>query len=419
MDRLDSSDPIDFSEHTVLIVDDDRMMRRYLEAQLANLGCRFESAGNAEEALEAIARRTPDLILMDIVMPGMDGFDLCRRLKDDPATAPIGIIHLTSLGRDAKDRSFAAGADDFLNKPPHFVELRSRMRTHLHIRSLQRSLESVGPEPAIPLEPGRPARILVVESHPTLREHMVAALGEAGHEVRAVEGLQACLPLLGTGRVDLLILDHHPADGNGHEFAVQLRSHRRTAHLPTLLVCARQNLEQELGPDAALGPWDYLTKPFQPGELRVRVAVLLRQLSLARGEQAGGQGMEALVDPATGLFTGAFLSASLGLRVERGIPDFALLGIRLKVVGEGWEAQKLAFEAAVAGLKLQRRLGELLARVGEATFLFLLPDTTEAEAAARGRDWLDAGGQGRFCAAQWVPGETPSGVLKRLSAGLV
>ena len=111
----DASALTDLAFRSILIGDDDRLMRKYLENQLAPLGCRLLEATNGEEVLEQARRLHPDIILLDVVMPGLDGFEVCQRIKADPATQDITVIHLTGLGRDAKDRSFKAGADDFLN----------------------------------------------------------------------------------------------------------------------------------------------------------------------------------------------------------------------------------------------------------------------------------------------------------------
>lgn len=419
MEEILAPETVDFSRHTVLIVDDDRMMRRYLEAQLANLGCRFLSAGNAEEARALIAKATPDLILLDIVMPGMDGLEFCRQLKDDPATRDIAVIHLTSLGRDAKDRSFAAGAEDFLNKPPHFVELRSRMRSHLLIRALQEEIKTAGTEAPITWEPGQPARVLVVESHPKLREHMVEWLLEGGFQAQGVEGLQAATPLLATGQVDLLVLDHHPVDGDGYAFSLQLRTLRRMAELPILLVCARQNLEREIQVAADQGPSDYLTKPFQAGELRLRVSVLLRQAALIRGGALSRTAKGAITEPQTGLFTSAFLQAHLALLIEQGgAGKPAVLGFKVDLPVDSWHERHQAFDAAVGVFRSQRAAGEVLARAGDATFLLLIPSGGGEAANLRAEAICSAGLKATLAVVEAAPGEAAFSILKRLAETL-
>ena len=191
----DASALTDLAFRSILIGDDDRLMRKYLENQLAPLGCRLLEATNGEEVLEQARRLHPDIILLDVVMPGLDGFEVCQRIKADPATQDITVIHLTGLGRDAKDRSFKAGADDFLNKPPHFVELRSRLRSHLLIKSLQGGLyRAAEPRSAPQWEPRRSARILALFTHPNLRSHVMEELERAGHEVFGASAIAEALP---------------------------------------------------------------------------------------------------------------------------------------------------------------------------------------------------------------------------------
>jgi CheY-like chemotaxis protein len=102
----------------VLIVDDERDNRELLEIILAREGFAMSTAASGAEALAAVARQLPDLILLDVMMPGMDGYQVAQQLKADPATAGVLIIMVTALNdRGARTRAARAGADDFLSKP--------------------------------------------------------------------------------------------------------------------------------------------------------------------------------------------------------------------------------------------------------------------------------------------------------------
>jgi putative two-component system response regulator len=115
---------------TILIVDDLADSREILEEILAGPQHRLLLAGNGPEALAQAAAHTPDLVLLDVMMPGMDGFEVCRRLRAAPATAEMPIILLTALDdREARLKGFEAGADDFVSKPVDRTELRARVRT--------------------------------------------------------------------------------------------------------------------------------------------------------------------------------------------------------------------------------------------------------------------------------------------------
>ena len=112
----------------VLIVDDAPNIVLSLEFLMKKEGYEVQSVANGEEAMAAIAEKIPDLILLDVVMPGVDGIEVCRRLKEDPATRLIPIIIMTALSdREDRIRGVEAGADDFLTKPVDDRELRARI----------------------------------------------------------------------------------------------------------------------------------------------------------------------------------------------------------------------------------------------------------------------------------------------------
>jgi signal transduction histidine kinase/DNA-binding response OmpR family regulator len=120
----------------VLIVDDERHNRELLEVLLRPEGFLLLSAASGEEALAMVARQAPDLILLDVMMPGMDGYELARRIKSDPATKSIPVIMLTALDdRNARMLGLTAGAEDFLTKPLDRAELSVRVRNLLRIKA--------------------------------------------------------------------------------------------------------------------------------------------------------------------------------------------------------------------------------------------------------------------------------------------
>lgn len=112
----------------ILIVDDDAFIRRPLEFILREEGYNAATAANADEGLRAIESQLPDLILLDVMMPGKDGLTWCAELKADPRYAKIPIVLLSARGQDVdRQRGYAAGASEFMSKPYSPVELKRRL----------------------------------------------------------------------------------------------------------------------------------------------------------------------------------------------------------------------------------------------------------------------------------------------------
>lgn len=130
------------SSSTILVIDDDRMTREYLNALLAHDGYSVEMASNGAEGLEMAAQLLPDVILLDVMMPGMDGFDVCRQLRTHPLLAEAPVILITALDdRQARLQGFDAGADDFISKPFDRMELRARIRTTVRLNRYRKIME--------------------------------------------------------------------------------------------------------------------------------------------------------------------------------------------------------------------------------------------------------------------------------------
>ena len=130
-------------DYRVLVVDDDPDMVAYLELLLLKQGMQVETASGGEEALAKIARRAPDLVLCDVLMPDVSGFEVCQRLKGDEATALIPLVLITGLeDQDSRVRGIESGADDFLSKPVKREELLARLKTLRRLHETRKELES-------------------------------------------------------------------------------------------------------------------------------------------------------------------------------------------------------------------------------------------------------------------------------------
>ena len=126
----------------ILVVDDNQQNLELLQVYLEDVDCRSIPASDGPQALEIIAKEPPDLILLDVMMPKMSGFEVCRRIKNDPKTSDIPVIMVTALNEFGDiERAIDSGTDDFLSKPVNKLELLTRIKTMLKLTHLSDKLE--------------------------------------------------------------------------------------------------------------------------------------------------------------------------------------------------------------------------------------------------------------------------------------
>ena len=251
---------------TVLVVDDNAIIRRLQEAQLESLHLRVMAAVDGDEALSLMSTVRPDLVLLDVVMPGLDGFRVCQALKANPDTRDVPVMVVTALGEDARDRSFAAGADDFMRKPPNTLLLRARVMEHLRIRwaGLGRKVVADGP-------------LLLATANPELSVSVLSSVPGEVKVLRAASFDEARAVMAENPVAVILDLGLELNETRGAAFARELREAHRD--LPILLAHQDEDftiLEEEHPPVD-----DFLELPAAASEVRHRVHLLMRLAAAA------------------------------------------------------------------------------------------------------------------------------------------
>ncbi len=139
--ELPDIDPEAIAGASVLLVDDHEQNLELLQAYLEELGCSIAMARDGMQAVEAIEKNPPDLVLLDVMMPKLSGYQVCEKIKSDPDTRDIPVIMVTALGEISDvERAVDVGADDFLTKPVHQLELVTRVKSLLRVRLLKQQL---------------------------------------------------------------------------------------------------------------------------------------------------------------------------------------------------------------------------------------------------------------------------------------
>jgi DNA-binding response OmpR family regulator len=256
--------------YKILAVDDDVVIRRIYQGVLGDAGYRVLTARDGEEAWENLPGFGPDLVISDVEMPRLDGYGLCRRIKEHPqwSQTPVIICSSLSQGRDVV-RAFESGTDDYLIKPIHEDELVSR------VSELLASIEQGGREP-----------ILVVDDSRIIRNLIRGGLSKHGFEVSTAEdGKDALEKVASMDPLPAVIIsDFEMPRMGGFDLGMALRSDERTRSVPLIMMSARDDTRNRKLMKAA-GAVGFLGKPFEPDKMVALVERVLGEQRL-KAEQA-------------------------------------------------------------------------------------------------------------------------------------
>lgn len=378
----------------VLVVDDLEPNVKLLEAKLRAEYFDVLGAYSGKEAVERALNDQPDIILLDVMMPGMDGFEACRIIKQCPQTGHIPIVMVTALDQQA-DRvaGLKAGADDFLTKPVEDVALFARVRSLTRLKMMTDELrmryatgKSMGVVSEIdftnpPQE--HKARIFLIDDQEDQAERIRTLLDEQ-HEVSVESDPEVALSRAKTGDFDLVIINMSIEKTDPLRLCSSIRSFEETRLTP-LLAIVRQGDTRKLVRALDIGVNDYLARPVDRNELTARVATQIRRkryIDQLRSSFEASLEM-AVTDQLTGLYNRRYLASHLTGMFDRafwtGRPlSLMILDIdHFKPVNDthGHDIGDKVIQDVADRIRASVRGIDLACRYGGEEFLVAMPDT--------------------------------------------
>lgn len=380
----------------VLVVDDVVANVKLLEARLAAEYFEVITAFSGPEALDICTRGLCDIVLLDVMMPGMDGFEVCRRLKMHPRTAHIPVIIITALDQPS-DRvaGLEAGADDFLTKPVSDISLITRVKSLVRLKTLTDELmlraattNEIGLDQTMEtgINAGQGGRVLVVEDQAATLDRIRSTLG-ALHSIEHESDPQEALFKAADGDFDLAIISLNLAGFDGLRLCSQLRSLERTRQMPILVVVGPDDNARLLrGLD--LGVNDYLMRPIERNEMLARVRTQIRRKRFSDRLRDNVQlTLEmAITDGLTGLHNRRYLERHLATLVTQAVTQKKPLSLlvldidHFKSINDGFghaAGDEVLREFSRRVRKAVRGI-DLAARLGGEEFVIAMPDTDAA-----------------------------------------
>jgi len=384
----------------VLVVDDIIPNVKLLEAKLAVEYYEVITATSGKEALEKVQTENPDIVLLDVMMPGMDGFEVCERIKSDPEKAHIPVVMVTAL-TDIQDkvRGLEVGADDFLSKPIDDVALMARVRSLARLKmaldewrireNAANQFGVVTEKTNLMQEPVEGARILLIEDKEFDKNKVTEALAADLNIVMAVDNGMKAMELTASQNFDILMVSLNLQNEDGLRLCSHLRSNERTRALPIVMIAEGKDM-QRVAHGMEIGAYDYILRPLEKSELLARVRTQIRRKRFQerlRSSYEISLSM-ALTDSLTGLYNRRYLEVHLEKLIESNAQSKKALAVLLldidhfKEVNDthGHKVGDEVLKVFSDRLKDNVRSFDLVARLGGEEFVVILPDVSPERA---------------------------------------
>ena len=378
----------------ILVVDDIAANVKLLDARLSAEYFDVLTARNGRDALAICERGECDVVLLDVMMPGLDGFEVCRQLKTNPATHHIPVVMVTALDQASdRVRGLDAGADDFLTKPVSDVALVARVRSLARLKLMTDELrmravtsKEIGiqnPEHEAVSDRGRQGRILLIDDRSASYERMAAMLNDE-HAVEIDSDPNDALFRAAEGDYDLVIVSLSLKNFDGLRLCSQLRSLDRTRNVPILAI-SEGDSNARLVRGLEIGINDYLMRPIDKNELLARVRTQIRKKRYTERLRDNVQlSIEmAITDPLTGLYNRRYMESHLGSLLEQAVSRKKPLTVLVldidyfKAINDthGHDAGDDVLREFSFRIKKSIRGIDLACRYGGEEFVIVMPET--------------------------------------------
>ena len=301
-----------------LVVDDIAANVRLLEAKLLVEYYEVLTANDGATVLEIVAESMPDIVLLDVMMPGMEGFEVCQRIKENPATVYIPAVMVTALSEvSGRVKGLEAGADAFLTKPVNDLALFARIRSLVRLkraidewRAREFTFTQFGLNNTIAPEDTDPSmlQVLLVADEYGPSQRIVDTLSEEGYSVEHSTSIDDATIKALDGDFHLILVDDRVGGNDVLRFCSQLRSSGVTRHSPILIMLDDGDTER-LAKVLDLGVNDYLVRPVNKNELTARAKTQMRrkQFEDNLSQQYEKSLTVAVTDSLTGLYNRRYL----------------------------------------------------------------------------------------------------------------